>query len=68
MKYGFKFTGSALILLGIFMIFGAAGSDCDGDCMENAMSISEMVIYSLIGLTSCFTGGCMVNYGDKYYE
>ena len=67
-KYGFKITGSTLILLGIFVIFGAAGSDCDGDCMQNAMSISEMIVYSLIGLASCFTGGLRVNYGSKYYE
>ena len=68
MKYGFKLTGSALIMLGVFLIFGAVGSDCDGDCIELSMSILDMVMYSLIGMASCYTGFCMINYGSKYYE
>lgn len=67
-KYAFKITGSTLMILGFFLILGTAGADCDGDCMENSMPILDMVLYSLIGFASCFTGFSIVNYGSKYYE
>ena len=67
-KYAFKITGSTLIILGFFLILGTVGADCDSDCMKNSMSILDMVLYSLIGLASCFTGFCIVNYGSEYYE
>ena len=42
--------GSIRILLGLVILMGVAGSDCDGKCMENAMPLTEMLIYGIIGL------------------
>lgn len=68
MDKAFKIVGSVLVAVGIFLIFGAVGSDCNGDCMEKALSISDTILYIMLGLSLSFTGGCMINYGDKYYE
>jgi hypothetical protein len=45
-----------MIFAGIFLILGAAGSDCDGKCMENSMTISELLTYSFTGLVLLATG------------
>ena len=42
-----NFICSLLILIGIFMIAGSAG-DCDGKCMDQANTLSEM--FSLVGI------------------
>ena len=46
---------------GFLLLMGAAGSDCDGKCMENALPLGEVILYSLIGLAmmvvGCFIGG-----------
>ena len=66
MSMAFKILGAILLFAGIVLIMGSVGSDCDGDCMENALPIMDMILYSALGLTMAFTGGCMMNYGDKY--
>ena len=38
---------TALVFVGIVMMAGSAG-DCDGRCVENANTISEMLMLSLI--------------------
>ena len=44
-----------MIALGIIMIAGSGG-DCDGKCMEQANTISEMLMYAGIGLSFFITG------------
>jgi hypothetical protein len=66
MSMAFKILGAIQLFVGIVLIMGSVGSDCDGDCMENALPIMDMILYSALGLTLAFTGGCMMNYGDKY--
>ena len=51
-----KFVGVFLILDGLMAIAGSAG-DCDGDCMEYANSLEQMMIICLIGLSMMATGG-----------
>lgn len=51
--------GMVLIILGIISASGAAG-DCDGNCMENANSISFMLIILLGSLCACILGGIMI--------
>ena len=34
---------------GFLLILGVAGSDCGGSCMEDAMSLSTMMVYASIG-------------------
>lgn len=48
--------GSIRIIIGILILFGVAGADCDGKCMENAMSITEMLLYSMAGLAFLLSG------------
>ena len=38
------------------MMAGAAG-DCDGDCVEQANTLGEMIMYALIGLSLFVSGG-----------
>jgi hypothetical protein len=51
--------GSALIFVGFFLVIGAAGSDCDGDCMENALSLSELLVFTSVGLCGIIAGSAM---------
>lgn len=47
---------TTLIALGIAMMAGSAG-DCDGKCMESANTLTEMLMYSLMGLALMLFGG-----------
>ncbi len=51
-----NFICSLLILIGIFMIAGSAG-DCDGKCMDQANTLSEMFSLVGIGLMLIIIGG-----------
>tara|TARA_B100001057_G_C22692191_1_gene888243 strand:+ start:849 stop:1061 length:213 start_codon:yes stop_codon:yes gene_type:complete len=51
----FNTLATLLIALGIIMIAGSGG-DCDGKCMEQANTISEMLMYAGIGLSFFITG------------
>ena len=50
---------TALIFVGIVMMAGSAG-DCDGKCMEQANTISQMLMYAGIGLTMFITGSAVL--------
>jgi len=45
MKYVFGTIG----FLGFMLMLGVAGSDCDGKCMERAMSLTDTLLYGGIG-------------------
>lgn len=51
--------GSVLIFVGFFLVLGAAGSDCDGKCMENAMSLSEFFMFTSVGLCGIIAGSAI---------
>jgi hypothetical protein len=38
------------VAVGIVLVLGAAGSDCDGKCMENAMPLVDVIKFSVAGL------------------
>ena len=48
-----------LVFVGIVMMAGSAG-DCDGKCVENANTISEMLMFTGIGLTMIITGSAVL--------
>ena len=48
-----------LVFVGIVMMAGSAG-DCDGKCVENANTISEMLMCAGIGLTMFITGSAVL--------
>jgi len=56
MKTMINTFGALLIVIGIVMMAGSAG-DCDGKCMESANTLTEMLMYSLMGLTVMLVGG-----------
>ena len=45
MWYTFRIVLSwGIGIMGVLMILGAAGADCDGKCMDNALPLSEMLM------------------------
>ena len=56
MKTMINTFGALLIIIGIMMMAGSAG-DCDGKCMESANTLTEMLMYSLMGLALMLFGG-----------
>ncbi len=56
MKTMINTFGALLIVIGIIMMAGSAG-DCDGKCMESANTLTEMLMYSLMGLAVMLVGG-----------
>ena len=48
-----------LLFGGIVMMAGSAG-DCDGRCVENANTISEMLMYAGLGLALFITGSAVL--------
>ena len=57
--------GSFFIFAGLIAIAGSAG-DCDGDCMEYANTMEQMVFVICIGMTLVGTGAYILykNYND----
>jgi hypothetical protein len=51
-----KFVLGAMCAVGFLLVLGAAGSDCDGKCMENAMPLGTLILYSLGGITMIAVG------------
>jgi hypothetical protein len=56
MKAVMKFVLGLMVAVGFLLILGAAGSDCDGKCMERALPIGELLMYSALGLAMCALG------------
>jgi hypothetical protein len=50
MKMILKTIYGVFIAVGFVLVLGAAGSDCDGKCMENAMPLDQLMIFSFGGL------------------
>ena len=51
-----KYLGVAVAVLGFFLVLGVAGADCDGKCMENSMSLSDIMLYTAIGFLMMIGG------------
>lgn len=47
---------SIIGLSGFLLLMGVVGSDCDGKCMEDAMSLGDTIKYGLIGLGMMVSG------------
>ena len=59
MKLILNTIATLLVFVGIVMMAGSAG-DCDGRCVENANTISEMLMFAGIGLTMFITGSAVL--------
>lgn len=45
-----KFVFGTMAAAGALIILGTAGADCDGKCMENALTIAQILEYTFYGL------------------
>ena len=61
-----KIMGGLMMVVSFFVVLGAAGSDCDGDCVQNAMSIPETLFYVGSALVCGFLGFKIYMYGSDY--
>tara|TARA_B110000285_G_scaffold183323_1_gene207455 strand:+ start:332 stop:529 length:198 start_codon:yes stop_codon:yes gene_type:complete len=61
-----KIMGGLMMVVSFFVVLGAAGSDCDGDCVQNAMSIKEILFYVSSALACGFLGFKIYMYGSDY--
>ena len=59
MKLILNTIATLLVFVGIVMMAGSAG-DCDGRCVENANTISEMLMFAGIRLTMFITGSAVL--------
>jgi len=44
-----KFVFGTMAAAGALIILGTAGADCDGKCMENALTIAQILEYTFYG-------------------
>jgi len=51
-----KYVFGMMIAVGFILVLGVAGSDCDGKCMENAMPMTDVLMYSALGLVMMIAG------------
>jgi hypothetical protein len=64
MKNILNTLATLFLFVGIVMMAGSA-NDCDGDCMETANTISQMLMYAGIGLTFFITGALILLKGNN---
>ena len=58
-----KFFGTILMIIGFVGIMGVVGSDCDGECMQYAMSIEQTIVWGA-GFVLTFIAG-LTQVADK---
>jgi len=58
-----KYVGYVIGFLGFFVILGTAGADCDGKCMENSLTMMEIIEYTMLGMSMMVMG---IYLGVKY--
>lgn len=51
-----KIAAYTVTALGFLLVLGVAGADCDGKCMENSLSLSDIMLYTAIGFTMMISG------------
>jgi len=64
MKNILNTLATLFLFVGIVMMAGSA-NDCDGDCMETANTISQMLMYAGIGLTFFIAGAVILLKGNN---
>ena len=58
-----KYVGYVIGVLGFFIMLGTAGADCDGKCMENSLTMMEIIEYTILGMSMMVMG---IYLGVKY--
>ena len=55
-----KYVGYVIGFLGFFILLGTAGADCDGKCMENSLTMVEILKYTVLGISLMSLGVIIV--------
>ena len=58
-----KIFGTILMIIGFVGIMGVVGSDCDGECMQNALSVKETIVWGAGFILTIIAG--MTQVADK---
>jgi len=59
-----KVIGYIVGFIGFFILLGTAGADCDGKCMENSLTIVEMMQGVFMGIALMMVGTYFVMKGE----
>ena len=59
-----KVIGYIFGFIGFFILLGTAGADCDGKCMENSLTIVEMMQGVFMGIGLMMVGTYFVMKGE----
>jgi len=61
-----KNTISCLLIITGIILMAGSGNDCDGKCMENANTLTEMLMIAFLGLILSASGTFLaIATGDK---
>ena len=59
-----KIIGYVLGFVGFFILLGTAGADCDGKCMENSLTIVQIMEGVFMGIGLMMVGTYFVMKGE----
>ena len=59
-----KVIGYIVGFIGFFILLGTAGADCDGKCMENSLTIVQIMEGVLMGIGLMMLGTFFVMKGE----
>ena len=59
-----KVIGYIVGFIGFFILLGTAGADCDGKCMENSLTIVEIMQGVFMGIGLMMVGTYFVMKGE----
>ena len=59
-----KIIGYVLGFVGFFILLGTAGADCDGKCMENSLTVVQIMEGVFMGIGLMMVGTYFVMKGE----
>ena len=59
-----KIIGYVLGFVGFFILLGTAGADCDGKCMENSLTVVQIMEGVFMGIGLMMLGTFFVMKGE----
>ena len=59
-----KVIGYIVGFIGFFILLGTAGADCDGKCMENSLTVVQIMEGVFIGIGLMMVGTYFVMKGE----
>ena len=59
-----KVIGYIVGFIGFFILLGTAGADCDGECMENSLTVVQIMEGVFMGIGLMMVGTYFVMKGE----